>query len=136
MTTYVLDTNIISLILRNNQGVQARFNQILVPQNSILGCPVVWYETRRGLIARDARRQLPAFDQVFSTFTWDNYTRQDWALASDLWALRRNKGLPVGDADLLIAVFARNREAILVTDNEKDFIDLGVTIENWTTFQP
>jgi predicted nucleic acid-binding protein len=31
----------------------------------------------------------------------------------------------------MIAVFARNRGAILITDNEKDFADLGVAVENW-----
>ena len=33
--------------------------------------------------------------------------------------------------DLLIAVFAHNRNASLVTDNEKDFVELDITIENW-----
>jgi predicted nucleic acid-binding protein len=40
--------------------------------------------------------------------------------------------MPVSDADLLIAVFARIRNAILVTNNEKDVVGLGVVIENWT----
>jgi hypothetical protein len=31
----------------------------------------------------------------------------------------------------LIAVFALNRNAILVTSNEKDFAGLGVSLENW-----
>jgi predicted nucleic acid-binding protein len=31
----------------------------------------------------------------------------------------------------LIAVFATNRNATLVTDNTKDFDGLGVTLENW-----
>jgi len=34
--------------------------------------------------------------------------------------------------DVLIGVFAYNRDAVLVTNNEKDFLSLGVTVENWT----
>lgn len=30
-----------------------------------------------------------------------------------------------------MTVFARNRNAILVSNNEKDFTGLGVTVENW-----
>jgi len=33
--------------------------------------------------------------------------------------------------DVLIAVFARNRDATLITDNEKDFLDLSVSVEHW-----
>ena len=38
----------------------------------------------------------------------------------------------LGDADRLIGVFARNRNAVLVTDNDRDFVHLGVSLENWT----
>lgn len=34
-------------------------------------------------------------------------------------------------ADLLMAVFTYNRNAVLITDNQKDFIGLGVSVENW-----
>lgn len=127
---YVLDTNIVSLILRFNFKVATRFRAV-ASEHLVLGCPVVWYEVRRGLVAKDAQVQMPAFEELFESFTWDDYTRDDWHLAAELWAQRRAQGRPVDNADLLIGVFARNREAVLVTDNEKDFDGLGVTIENW-----
>lgn len=126
MTAFVLDTNIVSLILRKNPMVRARFDQVLSSNNIFLGCPTVWYEVRRGLLARDARRQSGDFDTFFQTFIWQDYTRSDWELTADLWRQRHIQGLPISDADLLIAVFARNRDATLVTDNEKDFVQLGV----------
>jgi tRNA(fMet)-specific endonuclease VapC len=132
MTLYVLDTNIVSLVLRRDPTVLAQFKQVLTPENVILGCPVVWYELRRGLLAKDAKQQLKRFESLFSAFVWQDYTANDWALAATLWANRRGQGRPVGDADLLISVFARNRNAILVTDNEKDVAGLGLTVENWT----
>jgi predicted nucleic acid-binding protein len=131
MTAYVLDTSIISLILREHPTVTARLNTVTTSANHILGCPMVWYEARRGLRYRDAKSQMGLFLKLFSTFEWQEYTREDWTLASDWWAQRRKTGKPIADADLLIAVFARNRNAILISDNEKDFVDLGVTVENW-----
>jgi predicted nucleic acid-binding protein len=70
-----------------------------------------------------------------AAFMWQEYTRTDWTLAASIWAERRRAGRPIGDADLLIGIFARNRDAVLVTDNERDFLDLGVTIQNWTVSQ-
>jgi predicted nucleic acid-binding protein len=48
MASYVLDTNIVSLILRGDTQVRENFEKIVNPDNIILGCPVVWYELRRG----------------------------------------------------------------------------------------
>jgi len=66
------------------------------------------------------------FEEMFKAFIWQDYTSADWILAADLWSHRHKRGLPVADADLLIGVFARNRNAILVTNNELDFQDLAV----------
>jgi tRNA(fMet)-specific endonuclease VapC len=131
MSNLVLDTNIVSLIIRSDPKVLSRFNSILNLQNVILGCPAVWYELRRGLLARDAKNQMKRFEALYAGFIWHDYTLDDWKLASELWSQRRAQGVPIGDADLLIGVFVRHRNAILVTDNEKDFANLGVTMENW-----
>ncbi len=131
MSHYVLDTNIVSLILRENPGVIQNFEVRSPPDNIFLGCPIVYYEIRRGMLAKSARQQLGRFENLFALFKWQDYTREDWELAGVLWALRRSIGRQISDADLLIGVFARNRQAILVTDNEKDFERLDVALENW-----
>lgn len=131
MTDYIFDTNIVSLLLRNDKDVTQRMSTTIRPEDTIIGCPVVWYEIRRGLLAKDAKKQMERFEKLFAVFQWQDYTRDDWKQASEIWSSRRKSGKPISDADLLIGVFAQNRNAILVTDNEKDFVDLTVTIENW-----
>lgn len=131
MTNYVIDTNIMTALLRQEQSVMNRFDAVAVPANTFLLCPMVWYELRRGLLARNADKQLGLFETLSATFKWQDYTPPDWSLAVSLWAQRRQQGRPVDDADLLIAVFTFNRQAVLVTANEKDFVGLGLTIENW-----
>ncbi len=128
---YVLDTNIVSFIIRNDLAVQGRFSQTMEGDNLVLACPVVWYELRRGLLARNAPKQMEAFYRLFAIFRWEDYRFDDWSLAADLWALRRTQGKPIGESDLLIATFALNRNAILVTDNTKDFSGLNLNLENW-----
>jgi tRNA(fMet)-specific endonuclease VapC len=131
MTHYVLDTNIVSLLLRRDTQVVSRFLTHITDSDRIIGCPVVWFELERGLLALDAKSQIGRFRQLFATFDWQEFSTKDWAVAAQWWVDRRNAGLPIGDADLLIAAYTHNRNATLVTDNEKDFQNLDLTVVNW-----
>lgn len=131
MKRYVFDTNVVSLLLRRDKNIIETMKTKLQPSDEIIGCPVVWFEVKRGLLAKDAAGQLKRFEQLFATFHWQDFNQEDWELASQLWVKRRNIGKPIEDADLLIGTYAHNRNAILITDNEKDFVDLGFAIENW-----
>jgi tRNA(fMet)-specific endonuclease VapC len=133
MTHYVLDTNIVSAYLRGNLVVKARFHASASPANLFLGCPMVWHEIRRGLIAKGSTSKMRQFEQLYDEFHWQNYDFHDWSTAADLWVKRQALGKPIADADLLIAVFALNRRATLVTNNRKDFTELGVSVEDWLT---
>ena len=95
-------------------------------------CPVVFYELRRGLAHRDARRQLGELETFARTLRWVDYDRSMWTDAAQLWADRRREGRPHGDADLLTAAFTRRLRARLVTNNTADFEDLGVPLLDWT----
>jgi len=130
MSCYVLDTNIVSFIVKRDTYVVSRFHSEITPDDILVGCPMVWYEAQRGLLARGAQSQIKRFKILFDSFEWQDYSAGDWDIAAQWWVRRRTQGTPIGDADLLIAVFAYNRGAILVTDNEKDFTGLGVTVEN------
>lgn len=132
MNRYVFDTNIVSGIMRQDQQIINRMRSIAAPGDIVYGCPVVWFEVRRGLLAKDAKLQMRIFESLFAKFTWQDYISDDWSLAAEWWAKRRVTGIPISDADVLVAVFAYNRDAVLVTNNEKDFLSLGVTVENWT----
>jgi len=126
---YVFDTNIFTAILRQEQGIKARLQA--TPQAELYLCPIVFYEVYRGLLYRDARKQLDFFLNYTSQFTWHDYTKEDWRAAGEHWAKLRLRGYQMADNDLLIAVFALQRQAILVTDNEKHFEALGVPMQNW-----
>jgi len=128
---YVLDTNIISALLRMESQVANRFADALVTEAKLYLCPMVFYEIYRGLLHRDAKGQLNTFLGYVSTLHWDDVTKEDWRAAGEHWAKLRLRGYQMADNDLLIAVFALQRQAILVTDNEKHFEALGVPMQNW-----
>jgi tRNA(fMet)-specific endonuclease VapC len=131
MKTYLLDTNIISLLLRRDPIIERRIEEAFAANESIVLSPVVLYEIRRGLLKRDSKKQMGFFERLIPRLAWRDSERVDWELAAHLWAEREKMGRPIEDADLLIAAQAKRLGAILVTDNEKDFEGLGVTLENW-----
>ena len=131
MSRYVLDTNIISALLRYENKIVKYTAQNAALNAEFLLCPIVFYETLRGLLHRDAKKQLQRFLNYAATLTWDDFNQADWEKAAESWAALRGQGLQVGDADLLIGVYALQRQAIVVTANEKHFIPLGVQTENW-----
>jgi predicted nucleic acid-binding protein len=82
-------------------------------------------------LKRDAKNQMQALERLVARFEWCDVLQADWEHAAYLWAERAKIGRPIEDADVLIAAQAKRLGAILVTDNEKDFDDLSVQIENW-----
>lgn len=131
MARFVLDTNTVSQILRRNATVLARLGGAAGGGDDLYMCPVVFYESWRGLAYRDARRQLEDLEAFTRTLRWVDYERAMWLDAARLWADRRREGRPHDDADLLIAAFARRLRATLVTNNSSDFADLGVEAIDW-----
>jgi tRNA(fMet)-specific endonuclease VapC len=131
VSRYVLDSNIITAILQKEQVIAAQIAVALRSNAEFLICPVVFYEVYRGLLYRDAKKQLPFFLQYVSTCTWEDITQDDWKAAAQRWAEVRGRGYQTRDADLLIAIYADRRGAVVVTDNFKHFDPLGVQLESW-----
>ncbi len=131
MTAYLLDTNIISALLKKQDAAERRLRETVAMKEMVFLSAVVHYEARRGLLKRDAKNQMQALEHLVARFEWCDVLPADWELAARLWVERTKIGKPIEDADVLIAAQAKRLGAILVTDNEKDFENLGVKIENW-----
>jgi len=136
VTRFVLDTNIVSQILRRNAAALARLSEAADHDDDLFMCPVVFYELWRGLSYRRADRQMRELNAFARTLQWVDYDRATWVETAELWADCRRRGRTHDDADLLIAAFARRLRATLVTNNTADFTDLDVPIVDWTADQP
>ena len=128
---YVLDTNIIAVAIHQNPFTISKIESTRKQNGILILCPVVLYEVSRGLYYRDARKQLAFWEKYKRAFRYLDFEPEDWDEAAKEWANHRQQGKPIADADLLIGVYARRREAILVTDNTKDFALLNIPTENW-----
>lgn len=132
MLCYVLDADIVSLVLAKDPCTVARLECAFAQNASVLLCPVVFYELTRGLIKKNATRKLQDFEKLASHLLWMDMVRSDWCKASELWAQSDVRGKPNKDADILIASHAITHGAILVTRNSRHFEHLPVQIEDWS----
>jgi tRNA(fMet)-specific endonuclease VapC len=129
---YVIDTNIITAIMKNNEKVKRRAQETILMGDDIFINGISYYEIKRGLLAKDARKQLQFFDKLckeYGLVLLDNQSIFD--RAAEIYAELQQKGELIGDADILIASIADTRNFILVSD-DSDFDKIrGLRIENW-----
>ena len=140
MAKYLLDSNIVTCILRKKNEADLRiirkFQDVLRTNARILVCPMVFYEVARGLYHKNARKQLGALAVFVDKFVWCEFDSETWYKGAQLWANCRRDGTPTGhglDKDVLIAAQVCKQNAILVTNNTKHFKRFGITFENWQT---
>ena len=129
---YLLDTNIVSLALRNNFKVTAEIAQ-LKSQRQILSIScVTYFEVKRGLFAVKATKQLERFDDFSKDF--QIIFLDDLAIlekAAEIHANLKLRGLQIQTEDILIAATAIVKGFILVS-HDSDLLRVEeLTLENW-----
>jgi|GEM_PF-3568788 len=131
---YILDTNILTAILKRDPVATVRVNLALQANAEFVMCPVVFYEIRRGLLHKDARKQLGFLLRYVSTYTWDDLKRTDWEQAAELWAecgdlcgrahaSRRNRIDHALDIVRILLLGGRPRAALKCNGAGSDHID-------------
>jgi len=132
--TYILDTNIITAILKGNEKVKERAQELIVRGEGIFINAISYYETKRGLLAVNATAQLGKFNLLckrFGVILLDTQSIFDEAAKTyaNLW----RKGQLIEDADILIASVAKTRDFVLVSDDTDFHRIQGLRIEDWLT---
>jgi tRNA(fMet)-specific endonuclease VapC len=132
MTVYTLDTNIVRPILRNDQAVLGKIAEALREGHLVKLNALTYFETKRGLLAADATRQLQRFDRLCEELGILMLTRPALDRASAIYADLRRQGTLIEDADLLIAAIALANDSCLVTHNTAHFERVpGLQLEDW-----
>jgi tRNA(fMet)-specific endonuclease VapC len=128
---YLLDTNILIALTKQRPGLADRLEGI--PADAVLVSSVVIAEIEYG-IAKSRRRQhnRRVFDALLSGFQVLAFDAAAARLYGPIRADLENRGRLIGPYDLMIAAHARSVDAVLVTDNTKEFGRVaGLRIENW-----
>jgi tRNA(fMet)-specific endonuclease VapC len=129
--SYLLDTNILSHLVRDPQGpVAVRIAD--VGEENVLTSIIVACELRYGATKRGSRRLTRQVEAVLGAMTiLPLEAGSDRHYAAIRTALERN-GTPIGAHDMLIAAQARAIQAVCVTDNVAEFKRVpALRVENW-----
>lgn len=131
---YMLDTNICIYVLKNHsEKLRHKFKAI----KNISISSVTYGELCFGIengdnSRREARwRQLDLFTQRLIIDSWDEDAAKHYG---SIRALLRKQGTPIGNNDLLIASHARSLNAVLVSNNIREFDRVpDLSLENWVS---
>jgi len=129
---YLLDTNIISAILKLDDKVLNKTKLVSLAEEKIFISTISYYETKRGLIASQATTKMERFERLLNKYEMIGIdTKKVLEEASEIYANLKHRGELLPDADIFIAAIARAHGLILVTnDSHFDRIE-GLRIENW-----
>jgi len=61
---YLLDTNILTAILKRNEKISNKLEEVLFLRQEVFISGIAYYESKRGLIYANATRQLSDLNQV------------------------------------------------------------------------
>lgn len=128
---YLLDTNIVSNLVRNPRGRVADRIKSIGEQN-ICTSIIVAAELRYGTTKKASPRlstQVEAVLGAMDTLPFDSPADE---IYGSIRTRLESAGTPIGSNDLLIAAQALALDQILVTDNDKEFSRIeGLRVENW-----
>ncbi|MEH2383162.1 MAG: type II toxin-antitoxin system VapC family toxin [Nostoc sp.] len=132
--TYLLDTNIVSYILKRNAIVDQKFREARrLKQDVFISC-ITYYEVKRGLLAINATRQLAEFNKfcrIYKILLIDDLEIIE--LACEIYIDLQRRGFTIQEQDILIAATAIARGLVLVS-NDSDLLRVqGINLENWAS---
>jgi tRNA(fMet)-specific endonuclease VapC len=128
---YLLDTNIVSDLVRNPQGKIAE--QIFtVGETKVCTSIIVAAELRYGAEKKQSRRLSAQLEAVLGALEILPFEKPADTSYGSIRAQLERTGKPIGANDLLIAAHALTLGYTIVTDNEKEFARVRqLAVENW-----
>lgn len=133
---FLLDTNIVSELVRQPQGRVAR-HVATVGENRVCTSIVVAAELRFGAAKSGSRRlqiQVEAVLSALEVMSLDMPADQHYA---DIRVALERAGQPIGPNDMLIAAHARALGYTVVTANLREFKRVpALRVENWLEENP
>jgi tRNA(fMet)-specific endonuclease VapC len=129
---FILDTDILSLLMRKNAAVLAKAGAYLSDHHHFTISIITRYEILRGLKAKDALRQAERFGDFCASNKVLSIDDAVILQAADIYADLYKRGELIADADILIAASALANGCGIVTNNEAHFRRIAsLQVENW-----
>lgn len=133
---YMLDTNIVSDLIRNPHGAAAAMVE-RAGDDEISISAIVASELRFGILKRNSERLTYLVESILDRIAILPYEDKEASHFADIRHDLERIGQPIGTTDLFIAAHARSLGVILVTGNVREFGRVpGLKVENWLEGTP
>lgn len=131
MIRYMLDTNVISDLIKNPRGKAAQQLKA-VGEGAVCTSIIVAAELRYGCAKRGSKRLLKAVEDLLGEISVLPFDVPADAEYGSIRCELEVAGRPIGGNDFLIAAHARAIDATIVTANIDEFKRVrGLKMENW-----
>jgi tRNA(fMet)-specific endonuclease VapC len=131
---YLLDTNILSDLVRNPQGLIAQ-KIASAGEGSICTSIIVAGELRFGARKLGSKQLTTQLDTILSAIDILPMEEPADRHYGELRARLEKQGAPIGPNDMLIAAHALMLDCVVVTANEREFSRVpGLKVENWLRY--
>jgi tRNA(fMet)-specific endonuclease VapC len=131
LTRYMLDTNIVSDLIRNPQGRAAK-RIAKLGEDNICTSVIVAAELRYGCAKSGSKRLIKAIEDLLGEIHVLPFEVPADTEYGRIRAELEAAGRPIGGNDLLIAAHAYATGATIVTANTGEFKRVrGLSVENW-----
>jgi len=132
MTTYALDTNIVSYFLKGNPAIVTKMrlennkgNQFIIP-------PIVYFEIQNWLLKNNSNSKMTVFKKMYSAGGIGVIDKAVLDIASTVKLKMQQQGKGISDDDLFIAAYCIRHNLSLVTNNVRHFMYVeDMKILNW-----
>ena len=128
---YLLDTSILSDLVRHPQGLVA--GKIAeIGEENVLTSVIVACELRYGAAKRGSRRLTRQVDAILGAVAIRPVESDVEKIYASIRVALEKRGTPIGAHDMLIAAHTRALDAVCVTDNLAEFTRVpALKVENW-----
>lgn len=133
MKKTLIDTDILSMFLRNNPKVTENFNIYLEEYTIITFSILTYYEISSGLKYKDNKKYLNKFLELSKISEIVTLSTDSVNYSADIYADLRKRGITIGDVDILISGICLANGLAIATNNEKHYKDIPeLEIVNWS----
>lgn len=132
MTPTLIDTDVLSLLMRNDPSVTLHARQYLMEHGQLTFSIITRYEVLKGLAAKNAAKQMAAFHVFCASSRIIPIDDEIIRRGAEVYADLRQRGITISDADILIAATATVQQLSLATRNISHFSSIPtVNIVTW-----
>jgi tRNA(fMet)-specific endonuclease VapC len=133
MNPALLDTDNLTLFHKRHPQVVINAALYLSRYGQLTFSEFGYYEVTGGLKAIGATRQLASFEQFCRTQRILPFSHSAAILSADIWADHKQRGLLIGEVDILNAAIALDAGLEVVTHNTSHFSRIaGLALTDWT----